>query len=168
MEHTACQRKLIAIARSFRTAMVTTRQPDGAMHTRPMSIAQVDDNGDLWFATGASSVKLLEIDNDSTTGVVMQRGLRFAAFTGTAESRFDRELARKLWSETWRPWFPGGPTDSELKLMCVHVKNGEFWDLTGVRGMRYALEAVRCSLAGTRMSDAPDDDRHGIASFAPA
>jgi general stress protein 26 len=148
--------------------MVTTHLTDGGLHTRPMSIARVDDNGDLWFATGASSTKLGEIEQNSMTGVVMQRGLQFAAFTGAGESMFDRTLARKLWSETWRPWFPGGPSDTELKLLCVRVKTGEFWDLTGVRGVRYVIEAVRHSLAGTRMPDDPDDDRHGVANFMPA
>jgi general stress protein 26 len=148
--------------------MVTTHLADGGLHTRPMSVARVDDNGDMWFATGARSLKLDEIEQDSTTGVVMQRGLQFAAFTGAGESLFDRSLARTLWSEAWRPWFPGGPGDTELKLMCVHIKTGEFWDLTGVRGVRYVIDAVRHSLAGTRMADDPDGDRHGIASFASA
>src|SRR5262245_55434411 len=97
MENSPCQRKLIAIARSFRTAMVTTHTADGGLHTRPMSIAHVEDNGDLWFATGAGSIKLDEIAHNGVTGVVMQRGLCFAAFTGTSESLFDRARARELW-----------------------------------------------------------------------
>ena len=164
----ANRRRLIEIARSFRTAMVTTHASGGELHTRPMSIARVDDHGDMWFATGARSGKLMEVEANSSVGLVMQRGLRFAALRGTGEALIDRTLARMLWSEAWRPWFPGGPSDPELKLLCVHVKQGEFWDLTGIRGVRYVVDALRHSLAGTRMGDEPDGDRHGVASFAPA
>lgn len=168
MDNSDNQRRLIRIARSFRTAMVTTHATDGALHTRPMSIARFDDAGDIWFATGANSVKLLEIEANSAAGVVMQRGLRFAALFGTAEGLVDRTLTRRLWSEAWRPWFPGGPNDEDLKLLCVHVKRGEYWDLTGMRGVRYVADAVRHALSGTRMGDEPDGDRHGIVSFATA
>ena len=167
MDDEAKRRRLIQIARSFRTAMVTTHAPDGNLHTRPMSIARVDDHGAIWFATGAHSGKLLEIEANSAVGLVMQRGLRFASLSGTGEALIDRTLARKLWSEAWRPWFPGGPNDAELKLLCVHLKQGEFWDLTGIRGVRYVVDALRHTLAGTRMGDEVDDDRHGVASFAP-
>lgn len=168
MDNSSIQRRLIQITRSFRTAMVTTHAGDGMLHTRPMSVARVDDAGDMWFATGNNSVKLLEIEANGSAGVVMQRGLRYAALQGTAEGLVDRNLARKLWSETWRPWFPGGPEDPELKLLCVHVKRGEFWDLTGIRGVRYVADALRHALTRTRMGDEPDGERHGIVSFAAA
>ena len=166
MDNSTNRQKLVLIARSFRTAMVTTRGLDGTPHTRPMSVARIDDNGDMWFATGINSTKFSEIEANSQTSIVMQSGLCFAAFSGTAEGVVDRYLARKLWKEAWRPWFPGGPTDPELKLMCVHLDHGEYWDLTGLRGVRYVVDAVRHALAGKRMSEEADDERHGIADFA--
>ena len=168
MDQLDTRKRLIEIARSFRTAMVTTHAPDGELHTRPMSIARIDDNGDIWFATGRYSGKLVEIESNGSVALVMQRGLRFAALRGTGEALIDRTLARKLWSEAWRPWFPDGPNDAELKLLCVHVKQGEYWDLTGFRGVRYVVDALRHTLAGTRMGDEPDGDRHGVASFQAA
>ena len=168
MDNSSNRQKLIEMARSFRTAMVTTRGLDGTPHARPMSVARIDDNGAMWFATGVHSAKFSEIEANSQTAVVMQSGLRFAAFSGIAEGVVDRQLTRMLWREAWRPWFPGGPTDPELKLMCVHLTHGEYWDLSGLRGVRYAVEAIRHALAGKRMSDDANDDRHGVADFVPA
>jgi general stress protein 26 len=168
MDNAACQRRLIELARSFRTAMVTTYAFDGGLHTRPMSVARVADNGDLWFATGASSAKLHEISAKRTASAVMQGGLRFVAFTGQAESVFDPALARSLWRESWRPWFPGGAADPELKLMCIRVERGEYWDLRGLRGFGYLLDAARNVIAGTRMGDDTDGRRHGITQLGEA
>ncbi len=33
----------------IRVAMITTEGTDGAMHSRPMYLQQVEEDGDLWF-----------------------------------------------------------------------------------------------------------------------
>jgi general stress protein 26 len=162
------QQRLIELARSFRTAMVTTYSLDGGLHTRPMSIARIADNGDIWFATSANSAKLHEINAKRTASATMQGGLRFVAFSGLAESVFDPTLARSLWRESWRPWFPGGASDPELKLMCIRVEHGEFWDLRGARGVGYLFDMVRHAVSGTRMGDDTDGRRHGVSDFGDA
>jgi len=42
---------LVSMLRDFSEATLITRSRAGALHGRPMSIAQVDDNATIWFIT---------------------------------------------------------------------------------------------------------------------
>ena len=168
MAHTDPTRRLIEIARSFHTAMVVTSHPEGGSHARPMGIARVGDNGDIWFATNAGAGKVDEIAADSEVAVIMQGKLRYVSLSGRANVITDVSLAKRLWHETWRPWFPGGPEDPDLVLLHVHTVRGEYWDLTGTRGLRYVVEAVKHAAARTRMPDTSPDGRHAEVTFAHA
>jgi general stress protein 26 len=168
MAHTDPTRRLIEIARSFHTAMVVTNRPEGGCHARPMGIARISDNGDVWFATSRDAGRVDELAADSDVAVIMQGRLRYVSLTGRARVLTDVTMAKRLWHETWRPWFPGGPEDPDLALMHVHTVRGEYWDLTGARGLRYVVEAVKHAASRTRMPDASADGRHGEVTFATA
>jgi len=47
-----------------------------------------------------------------------------------------------------RNWFPGGPTDPNLRLLSVNPVSAEYWD--GLSGLSLLL-----SLAKSRLTDTP-------------
>src|SRR5688500_17077739 len=54
--------KLREMIKDIDFCMLTTVDEDGDLHSRPMSVnGDVDPDGDLWFFTGASSLKVSEI-----------------------------------------------------------------------------------------------------------
>ncbi len=159
MQTTLSQRDhLDELVREFRTAMLVTHGASGELRARPMSVAGVEDSGDLWFSTGISSTKADELLTDSRVAVVMQDPSRFVCISGEAELIVNREKASELWNEAWRPWFPGGPSDPEFALVHVRSRRAEFWDITGVGGALYVLNAARHAATGTRLDDA--DAKH--------
>ncbi len=54
-------------------AMLTTRRPDGHLHSRAMATQKRAAGADLWFVTLDDSGKLAEIAFDPRQSVVLQR-----------------------------------------------------------------------------------------------
>lgn len=134
--------------------MLVTRQGSEQLHARPMSVASVDESGDIWFTTSIDSGKVSEMLHDRHVAVIMQGRTQYLSVSGRAQVFSDVEKATAFWSEAWRPWFPDGPADPELVLVRVIPEEAEYWDLSGIRGVRYVFEAVKHVLKGVRMGDA--------------
>ena len=141
------------LVRTFRTAMLVTHGANGELRGRPMSVAGIEDSGDLWFSTGVSSAKADEMLVDPRVSVIMQNASRFVCVSGEAELIVNGAKAAELWNEAWRPWFPGGPHDPEFALVRVRAHGAEFWDISGVGGALYVLNAARHAATGTRLDD---------------
>lgn len=155
---------LLALVRTFMAAMLVTVDPGGAFHGVPMAVAQVDDSGDLWFATSITSDKAKEIEADSRVLVTMQSSMSYVSLAGEGVIVRDQAKIKELWSESWRVWFPKGPTDADIALVQVKPNQGEFWDQKGTKGLRFLFNAAKAYVAGERgASSAPN--QHGEARF---
>ena len=154
--------RLKKLVSHFHTAMLVTHTADGVLRSRPMAIA--DSHGDqdhamLYFSTGIESPKVEELEADPRVNVVMQDTLRYVSLSGTARLVEDRALVEKLWSESWRVWFPKGKDDPSLRILIVEPSEAAYWDMTGMEGLKYVFEAAKAYLTGTR-PDSDDDDEH--------
>src|SRR5947208_756945 len=98
--------------RSFDTAMLVTFAQSTSLRARPMAIARVENNGDLWFFSGRSTHKVGEVEDNYHVVVVCQKDhAQYLSVTGTAELVRDRAQARALWKESYKVWFPAGVDD---------------------------------------------------------
>lgn len=157
MDATDVKKKLIETLRHYDTVMVTTTATNGSMHARPMAIAEVDDNGEVWFVTGDDTPKIDEILKDARAVVTGQEKGRYLSLTGRLDVIKDRERVDALWKESWKVWFPEGKKDPTIVLVRLRPEIGEYWDNRGAKGVRYLFEAARALLdgpgAGDRMND---------------
>ena len=53
--------KLVDKIKDIRIAMMTTAEPDGSLHARPMYTQKPEENGTLWFFTEQDSKKVHEV-----------------------------------------------------------------------------------------------------------
>ena len=60
----------------------------------------------------------------------------------------DRALVDRLWSATWKVWFPDGKADPELCLLEVSPTAAEYWDQKGGKGLAYLFEAAKAYVQG--------------------
>jgi len=147
------------ILHDFNDAMLTTIGSDGRPHSRPMRVAKVTDDSDLWFATSKNSGKVDEIRSNDTVAITMQGGGKYLSLTGTAELIDDRATIDELWSEAWKMWFPQGKDDPSITLLKVVAEEGAYWDLSSTNRLRYLYEAGKAHFKGTKMDmDAIDVD----------
>lgn len=122
--------RLWDMIKDIKICMVTTREPDGSLRSRPMASQQNAFTGELWFLTRAGSAKVEEIEShhDVNLSFVDQDKQRYVSVSGSASLVRDRELITQHWSEMARIWFPDGPADPRLALLRVAVHKAEYWD----------------------------------------
>jgi general stress protein 26 len=130
--------------------MLVTRSDDGSLDARPMAVAQVEDNGQIWFVTDRNSGKVTDLMLDSEVAVTMQSSSKFVSLSGTAHAVDDRAKLDELWSETWKVWFPDGKASDSIVLLRIEPTRGEYWDNSGMTGVKYLIKAGKAYLQGER------------------
>lgn len=122
--------KLWDLIKHIKVAMLTTRQPDGTLHSCPMMTQGKRFDRNLWFFTAASSYKCQEVEKDSVVNVSYADpgGNRYVSVSGRARLVQDRAKLQELWTPLVKAWFPKGLDDPELGLLQVTVDRAEYWD----------------------------------------
>lgn len=144
------ERHFLELIRTFDHAMLTTHGRDGTLHARPMIVAEIDNNGDVWLMSDVRAEKVEEVGEDARASVTMQSDSRFATLSGKTEVVRDTARMQRLWNASWQVWFPEGPTDDKLVLLKVQTQHGEFWDNAGVQGAKYLYRAAKAYVSGER------------------
>ena len=151
---------LVALLRDFDTATLITRDRAGDLHARPMSVASVDDDATMWFFTSNTSTKVHELLADERTLVSLQGPTCFAALNGCCDVDNDPAKIEALWKESYRTWY-AGKDDPDLVLLRFTPYDAEYWDNSGVQGLKYILRAAKAYISGrplkrtTEQSDDP-------------
>lgn len=142
--------KLGELIKDIGIAMVTTVEPDGTLHTRPLASLAYHDDGQLWFYTAIDSAKVTEVINDVRASVAFSDTGKdaYVAVSGTADIVNDRQRIHELWTAFAKPWFPNGPDDPNLALLRVHVERGEYWTSPGKAA--YLFGVAKAAVTGKR------------------
>jgi general stress protein 26 len=141
----------------FDTASVITRsRTSGDLHGRPMAIAEVGDDGTLWFITNVDSSKVLEVRDDSRALISLQSSRTFVTMNGHLELIADRAKIDQLWKEAYRVWFEG-ENDPELVLLRFTPFDAEYWDNSGTHGIKHAFAAAKAYLEGQKLEPSESD-----------
>ncbi len=130
MTHDEAIKKLNEEIKGIRIAMLTTRAPDGELHSRPMATQEQDVGGNLWFFTAFDSGKTAELEADSQVNVayVDPSSNRYVSVAGKGLISRDKAKMKDLWSEPLRAWFPKGLDDPQIALLQVAVSGAQYWD----------------------------------------
>lgn len=111
----------------FMCTHITTDQP---FKTRPMSVQQVDDSGNLWFLSANDSHKNYEIKTDDKVQLLFQ-GSNYSDFLsiyGNAVISKDRQKIKELWKPILKTWFTEGEDDPRITVIKVEPLDGYYWD----------------------------------------
>ena len=156
MDHDSNPRKnLYDILKDFDTAMMIVGATDGHIHGRPMAIALLQENAEMYFVTSIHSPKIAAIQADPTISLTFQSSSQFASLAGQAAIVRDKPMIDDLWKEAWKLWFPEGKDDPSICLIHFSPEDGEYWNNAGAQGLKYAFEAVKAYVKGTT----PETDR---------
>ena len=110
-------------------AMLTSRESDGTLHTRPMKTEALQADGSLLFFTQASSAKAREIETNPQVSISYMSGNAdvSVAVAGRARLLRDPQKMKSLWKPLYKAWFPQGLEDPELTLLAVTIERAEYW-----------------------------------------
>ena len=141
---------LVHVLKDFDSAFLITRTAAGDLRGRPMALAEIEGDGDIYFATSLSHDVVREIEAEAHVAVTVQGKLKYASVSGWARVVHDKALIQKLWRPGWKLWFPEGQEDPNLRLIAFEAGEGQYWDMSGTRGVKFALRAAKAYLHGER------------------
>lgn len=99
-------------------------------HVCPMQVQQVDQDGCLWFFSGADSVHNSQIAKDPRSHLTFCNSskVEFLSVYGEASISTDRAKIEELWNKLVEAWFPKGTSDPNITLLCVRPIQAHYWD----------------------------------------
>jgi general stress protein 26 len=133
----------------FEVAMLITCT-GGAMHARPMAVTCLTEGVDAYLMTDINSVKVSEINANPQALLTFQSSRKFASVRGELNVLHDPQLIEKLWKEVWKVWFPGGKSDPNIALLKFTAHEGEYWNNTGMHGLKYVYKAAKAYVTGEK------------------
>jgi general stress protein 26 len=145
------EQHLFEILKGFDQAMLVTHGATTGLHARPMAIAATEDDGSIWFITGADTPKVDELQRDSSVLAVMQQNAKTMSIGGRSEIIRDRAKIQALWKETFRAWFKG-KDDPNIVLIRLNPVEAEYWDNSGLQGIKFALKFATAYVSGKPMN----------------
>jgi general stress protein 26 len=156
------ERPLHDVLKNFDIAILVTHHTK-EMHARPMVVARLDANMDIYLLTDTDSVKVHEINQNPDALITFQSSKQFASVKGEVVVSHDRVLLESMWKETWKVWFPGGVYDPNIAILKFTAHEGEYWDNAGMQGLKYLYGAAKAYIAGERPT--LDSSQHNIVKL---
>lgn len=112
------------------TCFFCTRSRDGKEDVRPMSVLQVDEQGNLWFLSARDSLKNQELQDNPEVRMFFQGSphSEFLHLEGRASVSRDKEKIKELWKFVLKTWFTEGEDDPRITVIKVAPSHGYYWD----------------------------------------
>jgi general stress protein 26 len=112
---------------------------------RPMLPLLVPDDPHIYFLTHQISRKVTQLAVRPQVGLSIISTNCFIVVAGFAQLSRDPDLIRRLWSPTYRAWFPDGKDDREATAIRVVVDRIDYWEPPSSRVARL-VQAVKAVL----------------------
>lgn len=126
--------------------MFSTITPGGAIHARPLTLQEIDDQGSLWFFvhTSADWVSGLQVGETVNFATSDDDDRTWVSVAGRARIVEDRARIDRLWSASDEHHSPDAISkdDSTLRLLELLPEEAEYWDAPSG-----ALERLKTAVA---------------------
>jgi general stress protein 26 len=143
----------------FETAMLTTQGRDLKQHARPMAVAKIEANCDVWLFTARGAEKIHEIELDQKVLLLFQKGHNFyVSLSGRAELISDHVQIAALWKESGKIWFPNGLKDPNPIFIRVTSEKAEYWEASDFKGIKHFFATAKARITGNPLQN--DDSAH--------
>ena len=122
-------KKLKEIAEKARICMFTTELRKLPLNTRPMTLQQCDNEGNLWFISSKSRNKNIEIKDDNSVQLFfMNNGSsEYLSVYGKAYIYKDKTTIEDKWSPMANAWFDG-KEDPDVSIIRVSPQESYYWE----------------------------------------
>ena len=143
-------RTVAELLKGERFAFLTTVMKDGRLASRPMTLQEVEFDGDLWFFAERDSNPVRHITDSPQVNVGAGSGGSWVSLSGDAVLVADVAKKRELWNSAVEAWFPQGPDDDSVVLLKVEADSAEYWDSPGGR-LATVFSFAKAKLTGERI-----------------
>ena len=122
--------KMRELTKASSTCMFASKLDSIPIHVCPMQVQDVDDEGGVWFFSGADSAHNAHIAADARVQLIFSNysNCEYLTVFGEASISKDVEKIHDLWNHMVKAWFPEGTADPNLTLICVRPETVHYWD----------------------------------------
>lgn len=130
LSHKKAIEKLKELSESARICMFCTNLTELPMNSRPMSLQECDQEGNLWFISSAESNKNFEIEEENKVQLFfMNNGnAEYLSIYGKAFIYKDKNTIEEKWSSLANAWFEEGKEDPNVTIIRVTPEETYYWD----------------------------------------
>jgi len=146
--------KMAKLIKAAETCFFCTTAPGGQVDARPMSVLDVDEQGNLWFMSAIDSHKNQELRDNPAVRMFFQGSphSEFLHLEGRATVSQDKAKIKELWKFVLKTWFTEGQDDPRITVIKVAPSHGYYWDNkhgNAVAGVKMLIGAA----AGVTLDD---------------
>ncbi len=126
---TEAKEKIKEMVNDIKQAMFATNLGSKPMSIVPMSTQKVDDQGNIWFLSGADSDHNRDLKTDKDTQLIYAnpKGVEYLSIFGKSEVTKDKEILKELYNNISDNWFDG-VDDPNLTAIKFAPKEAMYWD----------------------------------------
>jgi general stress protein 26 len=135
------RQRVRALIEGAGVAMLMNVDEQGVLVGRPMLPLLVRDDPHIYFLTHQSSRKVAQLAARPQVGLSIISSNCFLVVAGSTQVSRDPDLIGRLWSPTYRAWFPGGKDDREASVIRVAVERIDYWEPPSSRAVRLVQAA---------------------------
>lgn len=122
--------KIKELAEDIKVCMFCTELTVLPIATRPMSVQEVDDSGNLWFISSQQSNKNFDILHDDRVQLIFSNisDSHYLSLYGNATIYRDKSKIEEVWSPIAKAWFEQGEDDPDVTVVKVKPTDAYYWD----------------------------------------
>lgn len=123
-------KKIKELSESAKICMFCTELSQIPINSRPMTLQETDDEGNLWFISSDTSNKNFEIKEDKNVQLFFMNNsdYQYLSVYGEAAIYKDRSTIEDKWSPMAKAWFEDGKDDPTVSIIRVTPKDTYYWD----------------------------------------
>ena len=139
--------KIKELAEDIKICMFFTQLSVRPIPTRPMSVQEVDDKGNLWFISSAKSNKNFEIKHDEDVQLVFSKNAdaHFLSIFGKAVIYKDKAHIDEVWTPIAKTLFEEEKNEPDVTVIKIASAEDYYWDTKEgkmITMLRWAAGAV--------------------------
>ena len=119
--------------------------------TRPMSVQETDEQGNLWFLSASDSSQNAQIMQNNRVELLFQGSPHsdFLVLEGTCEISRDKAKIKELWEPLVKTWFTEGVDDPRITVLKVTPTDGYYWDNKHGNAIAFAKMTIGAMIGKT-------------------
>ena len=151
--------KLKELAEDAKTCFFCSNIKTGLpVSARPMTVQEVDDDGNLWFMFANDSETYLELQHEPLVQLFFQ-GSKYSDYLnvyGIASIVDEKAKIKQFWKPMLEVWFTEGEDDPRIALIKLEPTEAYYWDNKHGNAVAFIKQ-----LAGAALGKTLDDSVEG-------